>query len=263
MEIERIKTYCFSPTGTSRSTVAALAEGIGIEERVEVDLTLESLTGEGESRKGDLTIVGVPVYAGRVAELAVNRLQPLNGNGTPAVAVVLYGNREYDDALLELNDLLTEQGFIVVGGCAFIGEHSYSTDKLPIAPGRPDEADLEKARTFGRKISEKMRDVEQLSPLEAIPGNFPYTDGMADIPFTPTVDHEICTLCGTCESVCPDGAITLGEKIVMDAGPCILCCACIKSCPESAISMQIPPLLEKVVWLHETCKERKEPILIL
>ena len=263
MEIKRIKTYCFSPTGTSRSSVAALAEGIGIEELEEVDLTLENLTGEKESREGDLTIVGVPVYAGRVAELAVNRLQPLSGNGTPAVAVVLYGNREYDDALLELNDLLTKQGFMVVGGCAFIGEHSYSTDKLPIAPGRPDQADLEKARAFGKKIREKISKAGELTPLKTIPGNFPYTDGMADIPFTPTVDDEICTLCGVCESVCPDGAISQEEKIVLDAAPCILCCACIKSCPESAISMQIPPLLEKVAWLHETCKERKEPVLIL
>ncbi len=263
MDIKRVKTYCFSPTGTSRSSVAALADGMGIKGWEEKDLTREEVTDGGESRKGDITIVGAPVYAGRVAELAVKRLKPLKGNGTPAVAVVLYGNREYDDALLELNNLLTEQGFVVVAGCAFIGEHSYSTDKLPIAPGRPDGADLEAARDFGKKIMVKMSGAGAFEPLDALPGNFPYKDGMANIPFTPTVDHQACTLCGTCVSVCSDGAIGLEKQIMMDADLCILCCACVKNCPENAVSMQIPPLLERTAWLHENCKERKEPVLFL
>ena len=30
-----------------------------------------------------------------------------------------------------------------IAGAAFIGEHSYHTEARPIAPGRPDEADLQ------------------------------------------------------------------------------------------------------------------------
>jgi hypothetical protein len=35
---------------------------------------------------------------------------------------------------------------------AFIGEHSFSDDKAPIAKGRPDREVLKKARRFGTSL---------------------------------------------------------------------------------------------------------------
>lgn len=65
---------------------------------------------------------------------------------------VMYGNREYEDALLELNNIVVEAGFQPVAGGAFIDEHSFENDSTPIAKGRPDIKDLQKATEFGRTI---------------------------------------------------------------------------------------------------------------
>ena len=74
----------------------------------------------------DIVIVGVPVYAGRVPNVLLKYLNTMSGNGALAIAVVLYGNRNYDDALLELKDILEANGFKVIAGGAFIGEHAFS-----------------------------------------------------------------------------------------------------------------------------------------
>jgi hypothetical protein len=58
-----------------------------------------------------LVLFGVPVYAGRLPAVAAQRLRRLQGTGTPAVLVVVYGNRLFEDALLELQHLVVERGF--------------------------------------------------------------------------------------------------------------------------------------------------------
>lgn len=62
---------------------------------------------------------------------------------------MVYGNRDYEDALLELRDTVASLGFTPLSAGAFIGEHSYSTAEMPVAAGRPDATDLQTARTFG------------------------------------------------------------------------------------------------------------------
>jgi len=74
----------FSPTETSQETVLAIAEGTSI-----------------PFRDIDLVIAGLPVYAGRLPGCLDDFFTGLNGDSTPAVAVVIYGNREYNDALTE------------------------------------------------------------------------------------------------------------------------------------------------------------------
>lgn len=61
---------------------------------------------------GELCVIAVPVYGGRVAATALQRLQRLKGNGSPAILVVVYGNRDYEDALLELRDTAVQLGFV-------------------------------------------------------------------------------------------------------------------------------------------------------
>ena len=60
---------------------------------------------------GTPLLVVMPVYGGRLPAIAVQRLREIRGNDSPAIAVVVYGNRAYDDALLELRDVLTANGF--------------------------------------------------------------------------------------------------------------------------------------------------------
>ena len=152
MTYKTVHIICFSPTRTSYRVAKEIADGTGIEHLQEHDLTLEDSKG-CRLGKEDLAIIAVPTYAGRVSLTAIERLQAIQGEGTPAAVVVLYGNRDYEDALIEARDTAHSLGFIPVAGAAFIGEHSYSSPDMPIAQGRPDTKDLEIARDFGKQIA--------------------------------------------------------------------------------------------------------------
>ena len=152
MKYSNIHLIYFSPTHTSAKIVYAIAEGMGATSMSESDVTCESLDME-EYIDDELTIIAAPVYGGRVAETAMERFRMFrSAHHAPVVPVVLYGNRDYEDALKELCDLVSEQGFVPVAAGAFIGEHSFSRKGMPIAEGRPDESDLKQATEFGKKI---------------------------------------------------------------------------------------------------------------
>jgi ferredoxin len=209
----------------------------------------------------ELAILGAPVYGGRVPPEAARRLRRLEAHDVPAVVVAVYGNREYEDALLELRDLAVELGCRPVAGGAFIGEHSYDTETTPIATGRPDREDLEKAREFGGLIREKMRGFRTLDemPMLQIPGDFPYKEWSPSSDISPVTDETLCTLCGTCATVCPTAAITVEAAVMTDKKACIWCCACVKNCPTGARVMGDPRVLHSAEWLSKNCHQRKEP----
>lgn len=117
--------------------------------RIETDLTLDESDTPIEINDS-LTVIAAPVYGGRVAPTALQRIKRLKGNNSPAIVVVVYGNRDYEDALLELRDTAVSLGFTPLAAGAFIGEHSYSTAEMPVAAGRPDDKDLQIASQFGK-----------------------------------------------------------------------------------------------------------------
>ena len=137
----------FSPTHTSKQVGEAIVHGIGITNFSTTDLTLKPVE-EMELPTSALAVVVVPVYGGHVAPLAMERLESIRGNDTPIALVVVYGNRAYEKALMELDAFVLLNGFKVIAGATFIGEHSYSSAKYPIAAGRPDSNDLELAVEF-------------------------------------------------------------------------------------------------------------------
>lgn len=262
MNIHSVKLVYFSPTGTSKRVVEAIAEGIQASGE-HIDLTHPAArTQEFEKLHDELAVIAAPVYAGRIPLEAVHRLRRLSADNTPAVLVAVYGNRHYDDALIELRDLAIELGFKPVAGGAFIGEHSYSTAEVPTAHGRPDADDLEKAAEFGRKIKEKMRGVsrpQDIPPLK-VPGNHPYKEGMraTSKPVNPVTKEDLCIKCGKCADVCPTFAITVSDMVTIKMDACIRCCACVKNCPTGARVMR-PRMLRFTEWLHTNCSERREP----
>jgi len=246
----------FSPTHTTRQVLEGIANGINSTPIKHIDLTLSSPAWEAAT--DEITLFGVPVYSGRVPVEATRRLKQIKGNQTPAVVVVVYGNRAFEDALLELRDIVTEQGFVPVAAAAFIGEHSYTTSNYLIAPGRPDTSDLQKAIAFGTKINELLLEAKTLSPI-AVPGNFPYKPLGQKPPIAPVTLAEKCDQCGICVSVCPTGAITLNDLPETNASACILCCACIKECPTDARVNDSEFIKEKSQWLVDNYSSRKEP----
>ena len=264
MEIKKIRLICFSPTGTTRKILVSLAGGIGAGSVESINLTPPDGRQSMDSVAGDeLAIIGVPVYGGRVPALAIERLRTIKADRTPAVVVVVYGNREFEDALLELSNLVSELGFVPVAAGAFIGEHSFSTSAAPIAVGRPDGADLERARSFGAAVKEKLIGLSpgQVGRGVTLPGRFPYEGGPRAMSVAPSTKEDRCTLCGVCAGVCPTAAIVVDERVTTSIELCIRCCACIKNCPEEARFWDDPMMLKISQWLTENCEKRKEPQL--
>jgi ferredoxin len=264
MVMNSLRLLYFSPTGTTRKVLEAIAEGLGVDKPKHIDLTSPGTrTGRGRKIQGGLTIIGVPVYTGRVALEAVRGLQRFKAHDTPAVIVVVYGNREYEDALLELRNIAVESGFMPIAGAVFIGEHSFSTEGTPIAQGRPDADDLDRARSFGTMVQKKISNIESLRnvPPLAVPGNFPYRERGPTRATSPETSDALCIRCGKCAEVCPVATITLQEdSVTTDKERCTLCCACVKNCPSGARRLQDPQLTQFIrEKLSVMCSNRKEP----
>ncbi|MCF8034216.1 MAG: EFR1 family ferrodoxin [Desulfarculaceae bacterium] len=262
MEIKQVKLVYFSPTGTTQKVLQAMAKGMGVDDVRNINLTLPDGAKQNvEPFADELVILGVPVYGGRVPATAIERLKKLQGNGSLCVPVVLYGNREFEDSLLELKNLAAELGFKPVAGAAFIGEHSFATEALPVANGRPDDQDLKKAREFGAKVMEKVTGLASAADLAdpEIPGRFPYEGGPKALDASPITNPEACILCGTCASVCPTSAITVEDSVETKVELCIRCTACVKNCPTGARVWQNEMLGKIATWLSENCAARKEP----
>ncbi len=262
MEVKQVKLIYFSPTGTTKKVLESIAKGITVEDVGHIDLTLP----EGAQQtippfSGELVIIGAPVYGGRLPVDAINRFKQLKASKSLAILIVVYGNREFEDSLLELKNLAIELGFNPVAGGAFIGEHSFSTKDVPIAYGRPDSLDIQKAMDFGAKIKDKviaLKSPDAQMDLE-IPGRFPYEGGPRSMAFSPVTKEDTCTVCGTCASVCPTAAISINGSVATKIELCILCCACIKNCPTGARVWENSMMKDIVNWLSENCSTRKEP----
>ena len=263
MEVKQVKLIYFSATGTTRKVLESIAKGITVENVEHINLTLP----EGAEQtippfSDELVVIGAPVYGGRLPVDAINRFKLLKASNTLAILIVVYGNREFEDALLELKNLAMELGFIPVAGGAFIGEHSFASKDIPIANGRPDSLDVQKAMDFGSKIKDK---VTALPSPDAqmdldIPGFFPYkANGARPMAVSPITKEDTCTVCGTCAGICPTAAISIDGSVATKIERCIRCCACIKNCPTGARVMEDRMWKDIANWLNENCSTRKEP----
>jgi ferredoxin len=266
METRGTTLIYFSPTRTTKRVLEGIAHGVGAGVPDHLDLTPPAAQVESYcAREGELVVIGAPVYSGRIPDVAGERLGRLGTSGTPAVLVVVYGNRAYEDALLELKHLAVAAGFIPVAGGAFVGEHSFDcavdNSLPPVAAGRPDVADLEEAMAFGLQIRDKMRGLRSLHdvPPLRVPGNMPYRERGARSPSAPVTRQELCNLCQDCAFVCPTGAITVKETAETDAELCIYCCACVKTCPNEARVWEAEWIHKVTRWLSDACRERRRP----
>ena len=258
MVIKNVHLFYFSPTYTTKKTVKAIAEGLGAD-FVEHDVTF-SFESEEEFylQKDEIAIVGVPVYGGRTPVITRNMLDKIHGDNSLAVVVAVYGNRDYDDALLELKDILSENGFSVIAGGAFIGEHSYTRK---VGTRRPDDEDIAKAVAFGKNIRAKV-DSDTYTKNIDVKGNFPYKADMPVRVFSPMANKN-CIYCRKCHIVCPVGAIDKKDPEIVDVEKCIHCYACVKICTFNGREIPGNPLKDIVAFLETKCSERKEPEIFI
>jgi len=262
MNVNSVKMVYFSPTGTTKAVVQGIANGVGADSLEEVDITgPEARTHPLQLSETDLLVVGVPVYMGRVPALLEEWLHAIQAYNTPAVCVVVYGNRAYENALLELKDIVAKCGCVPIAGAAYVGEHSFSDAKKPTAQGRPDEDDLSHAKAFGREIREKLQTISKITqaPDLDVPGTYPYAGvtKLWDVDFIAV--NDLCLQCGLCAEVCPVGAVDAQDASEIDQVKCITCCACIKKCPQGARTMKPGPVKDAQTKLHTLYQEPKKP----
>jgi ferredoxin len=262
MKIESAKLVYFSPTGTTKAVVEGIARGMNSVNVELLDITRPDARKQPlKMPENELLVIGVPVYMGRVPAILTEWLNAIQARNTPTVCVVVYGNRVYEDALLELKNIVAGCGCRPIAGAAFIGEHSFSDSLTPTAQGRPDEDDLHSAEVFGQKVQEKLNcipSVDQLPDVN-IPGCYPYRGDSKLWIVDFIAVSDACDQCRICAEECPVGAIDPEDCKSTDPEKCITCCACIKHCPKGARTMKSGLVKDAQLRLHTLYSERKEP----
>lgn len=261
--MKKVNLLYFSPTGTTKKTLRNILAGLNIENVEEYDLSKPIVREKLHVfDSNELVMIGMPVYAGRLPQI-FHDYDKIVGKNTPAIFVVVYGNREYEDALLELKNIGEKSKLKTIGAAAFIAEHSLNNE---IAKDRPDSEDIKKEIDFGKSIIKKLNNLtskEKNSTLK-ITGNFPYKNFQA-IPLVPGPNNK-CKQCGLCEKNCPTEVIDKNSFKVINKSKCIFCFRCVKYCPVNSRGIRG---FKKIIFnkkmndLKKICNLRKEPEIFI
>lgn len=239
----------FSPTGGTRRAADLLSSSLGETARV-IDLTDAALQ-RIDLDDNDLAVIAVPSFGGRVPALAARRLAEIGGNSARCVLMCVYGNRAYEDTLVELEDLAKQSGFQVIAAVAAVAEHSILRQ---YAAGRPDRQDEDELKGYAEKIMEKVNG-EACPSVGALPGNRPYKKA-GGVGMVPKADKS-CTECGLCAKSCPAQAISADNIKTADPTLCISCMRCVTQCPQSARKINGAMAAAAALALKKACSVRK------
>ena len=185
MKIRKVTAAFFSPGGNVEKI--AIAIGRTAAEMLEAEFEMFDFLPPGE-RDGvrnfdsdEFLIIGLPVFAGRLPNKILPFVQSgfraaeaspdsINDDSNTAnddsntaldninagktakplcISFVSFGNRSFDDGLSELVMEMRNSGFEIAGAAAIVGQHSFCET---LAPGRPDEKDMEEIKNFSRDV---------------------------------------------------------------------------------------------------------------
>lgn len=241
----------FSPTGGTEKA-AHIIGGHWNEKAVKIDLS-DAKTDFSKCKisREDMVLIAMPSFGGRTPAVAIERLKRIDGNGARCTLVCVYGNRAYEDTLVEMEDAAKECGFQVIAAVAAVAEHSIIPQ---YAAHRPDASDKKQLKDFADQIMGKAGNVV------SIPGNRPYKKG-GGVGLVPKPGKN-CIKCGSCVKKCPVQAI---DPASFTAKPktCISCMRCVKQCPENARKVNGAMVSAAAMALKKACSARKENELFL
>ncbi len=238
----KVTAIYFTGTGTTEKMVTFIAKVIAKEIRAAYEVfdftKPQARKGKKTFGREDVVIMGTPVIAGRVPNLLLPYLDTVSGNGAFGIPVVMFGNRSFDDALVELKAIMLKNGFKTIAAGGFGAEHSFSAT---LGKGRPDSEDMKEAHAFALKIAEKIRsgneEIVKIRDKEEIGPYYMPRDRHGehiDIrKVKPKTDMSLCTNCGFCADHCPLGSIN-PDNAAEVPGICMKCCKCVKLCPVGA-----------------------------
>ena len=241
----------FSPTGGTKKVLDILMNEWQIEKEM-IDLSVQGFDQRYQLDRNDLCMIAVATYRWLVPEIVINRLVKIKGDYTQTILIVVYGNRDYEDTLLELKDVMKDNGFNSIAAISAVAKHSIMNK---FASDRPNEMDKMQLEVFSKEIMHLVDTKEKYDDLK-VPGNFPYHQ-YKGVPFKPKANKR-CNGCGICARACPTQAISLELSKIVDKNKCISCMRCVNICPNHA--RQINPLLLKFAskFMAKSCSLRKE-----
>lgn len=247
----------FSPTGGTKKALWALSEPWNCE-KIKINLLPpDEAIPDYQFTPEDVCIVAVPSFGGRVPKPALDRLRTLNGNGAKAVLLAAYGNRNFDDTLLELKNVLKEAGFFCAAAVAAVTEHSVIRC---FGFGRPNSADRLELKKYGKQIIKHLENSDPEKEV-TVPGNEPYRE-YHGIPIKPHPTRK-CTNCQICATQCPTRAISETDPFDVDYSKCISCMRCVVICPSEARHNKKLMLLAAWFKMRKSCKKQKWNYLFL
>ena len=241
----------FSPTGGTEKVADIIGKHWNKNPK-KIDLSdAKSDFAKYEIAGQDIVVIAMPSFGGRAPAVAIERLRKIHGNGARCVLVCVYGNRAYEDTLVEMEDAAKECGFQVTAAISAVAEHSIMPQ---YAAGRPDASDRKQLTDFAGQIAGKT------GPVSTIPGSRPYKKaGGAGL--VPKPDKS-CVKCGLCAKTCPVQAID-SAQFTADSKKCISCMRCIKLCPQNARKVNGLMVSAAALAIKKACSVRKENELFL
>lgn len=250
-----IYSLYFSPTGGTKKAADIILNSFSVNNCIDLSDANDDYS-KYSFVKGDICFISVPSFGGRVPHVVLERLGRMQVDRAYAVLAVCYGNRAYDDTLLELKNETEKIGFFTVGAVAAVTEHSIVRK---FGNGRPDEKDRAELEDYSRKLKD-MFDLNGLK-IVSVPGNVPYKK-YSGVPIKPAA-NENCIKCGLCAKLCPVKAISADNPSKTDDNKCITCMRCVSVCPQNARSLNKTGLFAIEQKLKEPCSARKANELFL